>query len=374
MAPALVERSPTERLRFLDAVRGFALFLMIVNHTGRWWQDGAMGWPRYNLIYASMVVGAPLFLFLVGFCLPLSYARRSAPAPGASRIDLAVAGKFFQRGARLILASWLLNFVVFRDEPFWEGGVLQTIGLGIIFAFPPMLLLHRPAARYLLVAIAVALYVLFSLLYGPLSAWLPAHPVLARIFFFEFPPWPWISLVWIGLVLGWVWAHQDTPARRARYLTLMTAAGVLCLVAFMAWDGAHGTPVHLSLAFKRDFILNNHWTARGVTNLLCFGAVFCLLGLAYYLVEVRRLPAEWLVILGRTSLMLYFLHHLLVFTLMNEWLGWKLNSWWRYWLANAVLMILLVCLGRLWLAIRASAGRRRSPPRTEPVLISDRPH
>ena len=80
--PALVERGPTERLQFLDAVRGFALVLMIINHTGRWWQDGTMGWPRYNLIYTSMAVGAPLFLFLVGFCLPLSYARRAAAAGG----------------------------------------------------------------------------------------------------------------------------------------------------------------------------------------------------------------------------------------------------------------------------------------------------
>jgi uncharacterized membrane protein len=143
--PALVERGRTERLQFLDAVRGFALLLMIVNHTGRWWQDGAMGWPRYNLIYASMAVGAPLFL--VGFCMPLSFARRRPTGSLPS-----VAAKFLQRGARLILASWLLNFVVFRDEPFWEGGVLQTIGLGIILALPPMLLLHRRAARYVLIA------------------------------------------------------------------------------------------------------------------------------------------------------------------------------------------------------------------------------
>jgi predicted acyltransferase len=135
-APALGEHGPTERLQFLDAVRGFALLLMIVNHTGRWWQDGAMGWPRSNLIYASMAVGAPLFLFLVGFCMPLSFARRRPTGSLPS-----VAAKFLQRGARLILASWLLNFVVFRDEPFWEGGVLQTIGLGIIPALPPMLLL-----------------------------------------------------------------------------------------------------------------------------------------------------------------------------------------------------------------------------------------
>jgi hypothetical protein len=124
------ERGSADRLQFLDAVRGFALLLMIASHTGRWWQDGAMGWPRYNLIYATMAVGAPL-------CL-------------------GVAAKLLQRGAKLVLAGWALNLVVFRDEPFWEGGVLQTIGLGIILALPPMLILHRRVARYLLVAFALA--------------------------------------------------------------------------------------------------------------------------------------------------------------------------------------------------------------------------
>ena len=113
-----------------------------------------------------------------------------------------------------------------------------------------MLLLHRRAARYALVAVAAALYALFSVSYSRVAAWLPDHPVLGRIFFFEFAPWPGISLVWIGL------------------------------------------------------ILNNHWITRGVTNLLCLGAVSSLLGLAYYLVEIKRLPVGWLVVLGRTSLML----------------------------------------------------------------------
>ncbi|MFI5329381.1 MAG: heparan-alpha-glucosaminide N-acetyltransferase domain-containing protein, partial [Candidatus Rokuibacteriota bacterium] len=292
------ERGSADRLQFLDAVRGFALLLMIANHTGRWWQDGAMGWPRYNLIYATMAVGAPLFLFLVGFCLPLSFApRRQAGAPAS----LGVAAKFLQRGAKLVLAGWALNLVVFRDEPFWEGGVLQTIGLGIILALPPMLILHRRAARHLLVVFALAFYALFSILHSSIEAWLPTHRALGRIFFFEFPPWPWIAIVWIGLSLGWVFALQDTPERRARYITRMTAAGLAGLAVFAIWDWAHGTPLHLSLAFKRDFVVNNHWTARGITTFLCVGSVFCLLGLAYYLVEVKRLPAGWLVILGRTS-------------------------------------------------------------------------
>ncbi len=358
-AEAPVERGSSERLQFLDAVRGFALLLMIANHTGRWWQDGAMGWPRYNMIYATMAVGAPLFLFLVGFCLPLSFApRRQAGAP----VSLGVAAKFLQRGAKLILAGWALNLVVFRDEPFWEGGVLQTIGLGIILALPPMLVLHRRAARYLLVALALGAYALFSLLHRDIAAWLPDHRVLGRIFFFEFPPWPWIAVVWIGLALGWVFALQDGAERRARYLTRLTMAGLACLTAFVIWDWAHGTPLHLSLAFKRDFIVNNHWTPRGVTNFLGFGSVFCLLGLAYYAIEVKRLPVGWLVILGRTALMLYFLHHLIVLTLVKEVLGLKLNNWWWYALACAALLVLLVGIGRLWLGIRGSAAWRRFQP------------
>jgi uncharacterized membrane protein len=359
-APTPAGRGSAERLRFLDAVRGFALILMILNHTGRWWQDGTMGWPRYNIIYTTMAIGAPLFLFLVGFCLPLSVApRRQAGAPWTAGMT----AKFLQRGARLVLASWLLNFVAFRDEPFWEGGVLQTIGLGIILALPPMLVLHRRPPRYLLVAFAVGFFALFSVLHRDVIAWLPDHWELGRIFFFEFAPWPWLSVVWIGLAFGWDFALQETSARRARFLIRMTAAGLGALALFAIWDWTHGTPLHLSLAFKRDFIVNNHWIARGVTSLLCFGAVFCLLGLAYYAIEVRRLPCEWLVVLGRTSLMLYFLHHLLVLTLAKELLGLTLNNWWWYALANAVLLLLLVWIGRFWLAIRGSIlPRRRLQP------------
>ena len=85
------------------------------------------------------------------------------------------------------------------------------------------------------------------------------------------------------------------------------------------------------------------------------------IGLAYYLVEVRRMPARSLVILGRTSLMLYFLHHFIVFSFTNEWLGWKFNSWWQYGLANAVLMVILVYVGTLWLGARSTASRRFPP-------------
>src|SRR4026207_1056128 len=118
-------------------------------------------------------------------------------------MDRGVAAKFLQRGARLVLASWLLNLLGFRDEPFWEGGGLQATRPGhilwlpparaIFSGSPPMRLLHHRVARYALLAVTIGLYVLFSVSFPALVGWLPAHPVIGRTLFFEFPPWPWIS-------------------------------------------------------------------------------------------------------------------------------------------------------------------------------------
>src|SRR5215472_248125 len=80
--PAPTRRPAAERLVFLDALRGFALIFMVVNHTGHEWQDRVMGWPWYYMVYLTMAVAAPIFLFLVGFCLPLSLVKIRGPVTG----------------------------------------------------------------------------------------------------------------------------------------------------------------------------------------------------------------------------------------------------------------------------------------------------
>jgi len=168
----------------------------------------------------------------------------------------------------------------------------------------------------------------------------------SRILFFEFPPWPWVSLVLVGLVLGGWWVERTDAPGRARYLWGMAAAGGLCLAWFFGWDWWAGTPNRWM--FTRDFSLNKHWTPRGDTLAWIMGAVFCQIALFYYLVEIRRWPSRWLVILGQTALFLYFTHHLIVLTLINQWLGERFNNWWIYSLANALLVLLLVAMGRGW--------------------------
>jgi uncharacterized membrane protein len=332
------------RLVFLDALRGFALIFMVLNHTGRWWQDRVMGWPRYYGIYVTMAIAAPIFLFLVGFCLPLSKAREDTrPLP--------MLWKYTKRGARLVLAGLLLNVLVFPEDPIYSNGVLQTIGLGIVVAAIGGLALRRPGMRPVVAGVAIALFLAFGWAFPALTDWVRAHPTASRILFLEFPPWPWISLVLIGLVLGDIWVDQRDARARARYMQAMVAAGLVGMAVFFAYDWWAATPDRFM--FKRDFILNNHWTPRGISTIWVFAMVFLLMAAFYHLAEVRKWRMTWLVTLGRTALVLYFLHQLIVLTLINQRLGIRMNDWPLYLGANLALMIALLGIGKLWLVLKA---------------------
>ncbi|HEX9185850.1 MAG TPA: heparan-alpha-glucosaminide N-acetyltransferase domain-containing protein [Vicinamibacteria bacterium] len=335
--------APASRLDFVDAARGLALVSMVVNHTARNWIEGHMTWPRYHLIYLSLTLAAPMFLFLVGFCLPLAHRR---PARGF--------GRTLRRGGTLVLGGYALNVLVFPESPAWGGGVLQTIGFCLVLLTALVPLGSSRAGRAALLALAAGLYVAFALSEAALAGWVAVHPRIGEVFFWDFSPWPWIALPLVGLVLGGVLVERlATPAAVSRYMRALTGAGAACLLAFFAVDWWAATPVRFGL--ERDFILNRHWNPRGFTLFWIFGVIVLTLAASWYAIQVRRLALPWLVVLGRAALFLYFAHQVVVVTIVKRWLGVGFASWSAFWAATTVLLVLLVHLGRGWLALRGGA-------------------
>ena len=342
------------RLAFLDVMRGVALIVMVLNHTGRWWIDRQMGWWRYWLVYGTVTVAAPIFLFLVGFVLPVSLHKNAAEMTRPRRL-----WGYLRRGGEIILAGLLLNLVVFPDESLWSGGVLQTIGASII-----VMTLLAPLLRYrgggtTLLTLALGAYLLFVFMHPRLQAWLPHHPMVGLVLFFDYAPWPWMCIVLVGLVLGWWW--RQTAARGSDasfFIRLAVLGGVFMVLALLAEWRWPSTP---HVGFTRDLGLNNHWIPGPITAVWILGSVLAVLSFFYWLCEVRGWRPSWLVMLGQTALMLYFVHQIIAYTLVSQWLNVNFKSWTPFWISNAALVVACIGLGYAWRAVKA---RVRGAPAT----------
>jgi uncharacterized membrane protein len=324
------------RLAYLDAARGVALVLMIVNHTARYWAaDDLDRWP---LIYVTTSAAGPTFLFLVGFVLPLSF--RVPPHPVRRAVE---------RAAVLFAAGYVVNALLYPVQPLLGSNVLHTIGMAVLVAPLTRPWLDGPLGRYAVAAAGVALYASFVLLSASITPWIDAHPVVAWLVFYDFPPWPWLGIVFLGLALGAAADLADVRARERFYAQLGWASAVLATGALAAewwW------PASPRLAFSHDLLVTNHWLPRGASVAWILAWSFATVAACFQLTERRGLALRPLVIVGRTALFLYVAHHLIVVTLVQRMLGVSLRSWSRYWLATAALVVLLVALGAGWSAVR----------------------
>jgi uncharacterized membrane protein len=338
------------RLAYLDAARGVALVLMVVNHTARYWaSDDLARWP---LIYVTTSAAGPTFLFLVGFVLPLSYRGQPHPVRRA-----------MVRAAGLFAAGYVVNVVLAPQQPLLGSNVLHTIGMAVLLAVFVRRWLAHPLGRYAVAVAGVALYASFLALFDPLTAWLAAHPLAAWLFFYDFPLWPWLGLVFVGLALGAAAANLDAHATRRFYAGLGWAAVAL---AAGALAGEWGWPAWPRLAFSHDLLVTNHWIPRGASVAWVLAWAFATLAACFELVARRGLALRPLVIVGQTALFLYVAHHVIVVTLGQRMLGMSLRSWPLYWLATVLLLGALVALGAGWSVIR----RGRRVPMRDPADLS----
>ena len=78
--------------------------------------------------------------------------------------------------------------------------------------------------------------------------------------------------------------------------------------------------------------------------------------------EVRGWQPHWLVMFGQTALMLYFVHQIIAYMLVHQWLHVNFKSWAMFWLSNLALVVLCIGLGYAWLAIKARARGWRFRP------------
>ena len=295
------------RRTYIDWLRGLAVVIMMEWHAvDAWTASDARGTAGFRL--AALVGGwaAPLFLFLAGVAIPLAGAAKMRK----TGLDRRAASAALQvRGWQVFALAHLFRFqsFLFDLSASWSSllkpDILNILGLGLVgaaFGWGRATTLRRQVL-YLLVPAAV---VVLLAPWSPLWSWPTLlHPRLEAYIrpvgnLGVFTLFPWIAFVFTGAFVGQLLVvDRPAPAERAFHLELglaglaITAAGVL---------GSY---------LPAPFVQSDFWTTSSSFFLIRVGVMTVGLAMAWLWMQ-RPSSGRWspLVIFGRTSLFVYWVH------------------------------------------------------------------
>ena len=320
----------TQRLAFLDWVRGFACIGMFETHGyDSWLSESARHTRFFQLSHLGGTLPAPLFLFATGISLALVTGRALQKGITAGQ-----AGRRAIRRGADVLGFGLL----FRVQEFALGqpcapwtdllrvDILNIIGVAIIlmglmcwvvgqrFAEPQGIAKPADAVpRWRFVVSAIAATALIALATPPLwttyrPRWLPwylesyingVHNLGAPQAWL-FPAFPWVAFAFAGLAFGFLVFSAWARAHETAAFVLTGLAGVICV-----WAGEW-----LDARPRQVYAVYDFWHTSPNFFLIRTGIVLGTVFLAY-------LWCRWgaalkgfapVVELGRTSLFVYWLH------------------------------------------------------------------
>ena len=301
----------SNRLIFLDAMRGFTIAAMIlVNFPGN---DEHVFSPLRHSVWNGLTptdLIAPFFLFIVGISIVLSYGR--ALKKGESKGDLYK--KIFWRFIKIYALGIFLNLLPdFNFSELRYTGVLARIA----FVFLPCALIFLNTSFKQQVWIGaltlIAYWLAMTLIPTPgvgkvmlepgvnLAAWIDSKFLPGRMWQGTWDPegilstFPALVTGITGLLAGHLLASIRTPTEKVIYLLIF---GLMSTTAGYVWG----------LAFP---VNENLWTSSFV--LVTSGLASMILGACYYIVDIRGY-ARWTrpgIIFGANAITVYVLADLL---------------------------------------------------------------
>jgi predicted acyltransferase len=333
--------SPPDRLRSLDALRGFDMFWIIGGDAlgrafGKWFYGTPHNWIAeqlehvewegfrfYDLIF-------PLFLFLVGAVTPFSLASLRRRGATDATIYFRICRRVLLLFALGLLCNGVMqmNWLIRTDDGGWTTdingklritGVLQRIA--ICYGVAAVIALHTDWRGQLLAFAAILLgyWALMTWLPNPetgvagdltpqgnLSGYLDRHFLPGKIMkeYYEFgdnegflSTIPAVATALLGVLAGrWL----RSPARPATKVAVLAAAGGLCLVLGRLWA-------------TRFPVIKILWTSSYV--LVAGGWSLLLLALFYGVIDGLKWQA-WafpLVVIGMNAITIYVVPRFLDF-------------------------------------------------------------
>jgi uncharacterized membrane protein len=345
---------PSRRL-YIDWLRGVAVLVMILWHSIDAWtrlDDRA----SFSFAVVTFLAGwaAPLFLFLAGVSLPFAGASRMARG-----VDRRAASRALQRrGWEIFLIAHLFRFQSFVLNPAasWNSllkpDILNILGLGLVLA--AVAWGHAQSRRDLLVWLVVPAVSVAAILTPLAPTWWWPSLLPSRLEGYirivnnnaVFALFPGVAYLLAGAFFGALAVAHDEDDTAFHRRTALWGA-----VLFAAAGG---------LLFLREPRAVTFWTAPFSIVAWRVGTMLLLLVFAWRWLAGRRVPvSNPLILFGRTSLFVYWVHVELAYGNISHPLHHALSLRWAL-VGYAALTAAMLGAARVW--IRHRPRRPLVPP------------
>lgn len=210
------------RLFVVDALRGAAIVLMLLQHSAIYLLNGESNPAALSIAFYVSRISFPLFLFLAGFSVCLSGKKKIA-ASG----KIAYVRHLTVRVISLFALGFLVN--VIRADSMSTINILHIIAMSILLCGLTCALSSKPACITI-----IGLLLLYSII-GPIHALdKPASSYDYLLCLFtksEYPPGMWFAYSFVGLWACWLYG-DGLYTKAALWLAAMLvfASGVLILL------------------------------------------------------------------------------------------------------------------------------------------------
>jgi uncharacterized membrane protein len=344
---------PTPRRAYLDWLRGVAVLCMIEWHVISSWaapEAHTSGfWPTLVLIGGQ---AAPLFLFLAGVSVPFainSHISRGATPERASWLVQ-------KRGWQVFLIAHLFRLQSFITNPhatwssIFKPDILNILGLGLVATAWLTGLSRRNRAsgegggRSLLLIIPALVLLLTpwsrswwwpTLLPARLEAYI--HPNGYGVF----ELFPWFAYVPVGAFVGLILAAPRDQAGESRlHWRLALEGAVMVATGYSMASMPLPEPIAYWTAVPSQFVMQTGWMILGIW-----------IAWLWMRTPVANATSGPLLLFGRTSLFVYWVHVEIAFGFISYPLHSRLRLPWA--IAGFVLVTVIMYLAALWWSGRA---------------------
>lgn len=311
------------RSNTIDLLRGFAVLIMIFANSAPYF----INLDQEYFLRFLFSLAAPIFLIITGYCSQISYRNNSSSLQ-----------KHLKRIVQIFFIGAFIDFVFWQAIPLISFDILYLIAISQL-----VLLIFRRSNALLfwliLLGVLVANFMLHSNLNyrfdNPDYSWINldldslsrSNPVQRMIYDGWFPLFPWLGLVVLGALLP---TFKYLLLRKSLYFVIL-GLGILASSYYLLL----GQTVEV-----RDDYLELWYPAIGYSLFIPLAMYFLTMGLINVEIKGASIFGQFLKILGRNSLFVYFIDAMLI--AMVSFFDLKIGT--ETFLFNSLYLVVLIVL------------------------------